>query len=298
MSIDVHQHLWPEPFLDALRARRSAPRLDGWLLHLPGERPFAVDPAHHDADERAALAAADGDELVLVSPSAALGLDRLPPAEAAELQEAWLEGALSLPAPFRAWTMATTPERLQLALDRGAIGLEIAADALAAPHGLDRLRPLLDVLEAARRPLLVHPGPAGTEDGPTRPVWWAPVVPYVAQLHAAWWAWAFDGRERHPQLPVCFVALAGLGPLHGERMRARGGTGRPVDALTFLETSSYGTQAVDGVVRTLGIDVICHGSDRPYAAPSVPALGGAAAHAIRTVNPERMLAGIPQEVPV
>jgi 6-methylsalicylate decarboxylase len=298
MSIDVHQHLWPEPFLDALRARRSAPRLDGWLLHLPGERPFAVDPAHHDVDERAALAAADGDELVLVSPSAALGLDRLPPAEAAGLQEAWLEGALSLPAPFRAWTMATDPDGLQLALDRGAIGLEVAADVLAAPHGLDRLRPLLDVLEAARRPLLVHPGPAGTADGPTRPGWWAPVVPYVAQLHAAWWAWACDGRERHPHLPVCFVALAGLGPLHGERMRARGGTGRPVDALTFLETSSYGTQAVDGVVRTLGIDVLCHGSDRPYAAPTVPALGGAAVHAIRTVNPERMLAGIPQEVSV
>jgi hypothetical protein len=294
MSVDVHQHLWPEPFLAALRERRSAPRLDGWVLHLPGERPYAVDPADHDVDNRAALAAEDGDDLVLVSPSAALGLDRLPPAEAAELGEAWLEGALALPAPFQAWAMASEPDALQRALDRGAIGLEIGADVLAG--GLDRIEPLLDVLEASGRPLLVHPGPAGAADAPTRPAWWAPVVPYVAQLHAAWWAWAVDGRARHPHLPVCFVALAGLGPLHGERMRARGGASTPVDQLTFVETSSYGTQAVDAVVRALGIDVVCHGSDRPYATPSTPALGDAAAHAIHTVNPGRLLAGIPQEV--
>jgi 6-methylsalicylate decarboxylase len=294
MSVDVHQHLWPDPFLAALRERRTAPRLDRWVLHLPGERPYAVDPADHDVDNRAALAAEDGDDLVLVSPSAALGLDRLPPAEAAELGEAWLEGALSLPAPFRAWAMASQPDGLQRALDRGAIGLEIGADVLAG--GLDRIEPLLDVLEASGRPLLVHPGPAGAADAPTRPAWWAPVVPYVAQLHAAWWAWAVDGRARHSRLPVCFVALAGLGPLHGERMRARGGASTPVDQLTFVETSSYGTQAVDAVVRALGIDVVCHGSDRPYATPSTPVLGDAAAHAIHTVNPGRLLAGILQEV--
>jgi 6-methylsalicylate decarboxylase len=300
MSIDVHQHLWPEPFLAALRARRTAPRIEGWILHLPGERPYAIDPAHHDADERAALAAADGDELVLVAPSAALGLDRLPPQEAAELAEAWLEGALRLAAPFRAWAMAGTQQpdaqALQDALDRGAIGLELPADGLAGPGGLDHLKPLLDVLDAARRPLLVHPGPAGADDAPGRPAWWAPVVPYVAQLHAAWWAWEVDGRARHPHLPVCFVALAGLGPLHGERMRARGGAGRPVDPLTFVETSTYGTQGVDAVIRVLGIDVVCHGSDRPYAAPADPGLGDAALHAIRTVNPGRLLADIPQEV--
>ena len=300
MTADVHQHLWPAPFVAALRARRTAPRLEGWELSLPGERPYAVDPAQHDPAARAAQAADFGDELVLVAPSAALGLDRLPPAESAELAAAWLEGALALPAPFRAWAMAGTaapePAALQAALDRGAVGLEIAADLLAAPEGLDRLAPLLAVLDAARRPLLVHPGPAGAENAPGRPDWWAPVVPYVAQLHAAWWAWADGGRARFPALPVCFVALAGLGPLHGERHRARGGTGRPVDPLAFVETSSYGTQGIDAVIRALGIDVVCHGTDRPYAEASLPALGEAATHAIRTSNPGRLLAHVPQEV--
>jgi hypothetical protein len=298
--IDVHQHLWPRPFLDALRARRGPPRLDGWTLELGGEPPYAVDPAAHDPDARAGLAQTDGVEVVCVAPSAALGIDRLPAAEADELAAAWLDGALALGGPFRVWATAglEDPDRgaLRGALDRGAIGLELAADALAAPGALDRLAPLLDVLATARRPVLVHPGPPAA---PTtgRPAWWAPVVPYVAQLHAAWWAWVDGGRKRFPDLPVCFAALAGLGPLHGERFRARGGDGGIVDPLTFLETSSYGTQAVDAVLRVLGIDVLCHGSDRPYADPPSPALDPSARHAIRSANPRRLLAHALEEVP-
>lgn len=301
MSADLHQHLWPEPFLEALRERRSGPRLDGWELHVPGERTYAIDPAGHDPEARAALALQDGDELVCIAASAALGLDRLPPAQAGELAEAWLEGALALGPPFAVWAMAPIHEpdaaALRDALRRGAIGLEVAADVLAAPDGLDRLAPLLETLDAAGAPLLVHPGPAAGHDTPVRPHWWAPVVPYVAQLHAAWWAWVAGGRDRHPRLRVCFAALAGLGPLHGERHRARGGDRAAIDQLTFVETSSYGTQAVDATVRVLGIDVVCHGSDRPYAKPSPPALGDAALHAIRTSNPGRLLAHRPEEVP-
>jgi hypothetical protein len=294
--IDVHQHLWPAPFLAALRARARPPRLVEWTLELPEDAPYAVDPAAHEVDRRAAAAT---ERLVCVAPSAALGLDRLEPAESAALAAAWHEGALALPAPFRAWAMAGTlepdPQALEAALDAGAIGLELAADALAAPDALERLAPLLGVLEAARRPLLVHPGPAAA---PGRPLWWAPVVPYVNQLHAAWWAWSDGGRERFPQLPVCFVALAGLGPLHGERRRARGGPGAgTVDPLTWVETSSYGTQAVDAIVRVLGIDGVCHGSDQPYAAPAPLALGEAALHAIHTTNPGRLLAHAIEEVP-
>jgi hypothetical protein len=297
---DLHQHLWPAPFLEALRARRRPPRLDGWRLETPGEWPFAVDPGAHEPDARAALSTEDGDERVCIAASSALGHDRLAPEESAEIAEAWLEGALALGPPFAVWATAgivePDPAALQRALQRGAIGLELAADALAAPGGLERLAPLLDVLDAEGRPLLIHPGPVAPQPA-DRPGWWAPVVPYVAQLHAAWWAWADGGRARYPRLPVCFAALAGLGPLHGERHRARGGRAAPVDPLTFVETSSYGTQAVDSVVRVLGIDVVCHGSDRPYAQPGAPDLGAAATAAIRIRNPGRLLAHAIEEVP-
>lgn len=281
----------------ALRARRRPPRLDGWTLELSGEPPCRIDPATHDVDARAEQALAAGLELVCVGPSAALGIERLPAAEARDLADAWLEGARALPAPLRAWATATEPEALRNALDAGAIGLELGADALAAPGGLDRLAPLLATLATARRPVLVHPGPAGAGLD-RRPRWWAPVVPYVAQLHAAWWAWADGGRERFPDLRVCFAALAGLAPLHGERQRARGGRDRPIDPLTFVETSSYGTRAVDAVLGVLGVDVVCHGSDLPYATPVPLALDPSARHAIGAVNPGRLLAPALEEVPI
>ncbi len=292
MRIDVHQHLWPAPFIAALRDRSAPPRLDGWTLELFGGDRIAVDPAAHDPERRAG----DG-EVICLAASASLGIDRLAPAESEELAGAWLDGVLALGAPFRGWAtagvIAPDPDALDRALARGAVGLEVAADVLAAPGGLDRLAPLLETL--GDRPLLVHPGPTSGE-ALTRPPWWTATVSYVGQLHAAWWAWADGGRARFPRLPVCFAALAGLGPLHGERHRARGGLDAAVDPLTFVETSSYGTRAVDAVLRVLGVDVICHGSDRPYAASSSLHLDPAATHAITAVNPARLLAPILEEV--
>lgn len=292
IPIDVHQHLWPPEFLDALRARRRPPRLDEWTLVLFGGDRWDVDPALHDPVRRVS-----DQELICLAPSAALGIDRLPPEEAGELAEAWLTGALALGEPFRAWATAGVlepePAALLRALDRGAIGLEVAADTLAAPDGLDRLAPLLDAL--GDRPLLVHPGPTAGQEA-MRPAWWTPTVSYVNQLHAAWWAWAAGGRTRFPDLPVCFVALSGLGPLHGERYRARGGAGSAVDPLTFVDTSSYGTQAVDAVLRVLGVDVICHGSDRPYASRAPLDLDPAALHAFRYRNPARLFTRMNREV--
>jgi 6-methylsalicylate decarboxylase len=282
---DLHQHLWPAPFLAALRARTAAPRLDGWVLEL-ADAAFAIEPDAHDPEQRAAT----GPDVIAIGVSAALGVDRLPTPEAAELAAAWHEGALALGDPFAVWATGRDADALHAALDQGAIGLELAADALVAPDAFDTLAPLLETL--GDRPLFVHPGPSADPD---RDGWWTPVVGYVSQLHAAWWAWADGGRERFPQVPVLFAALGGLGPLHGERFRARGGHGGPVDPLTFVETSTYGTQAVDATVRVLGIDVICRGSDLPYAAPAPLAFDAAALHAIDSANPHRLLT--PLEVP-
>src|SRR5215212_6089252 len=176
MRIDLHQHLWPAPFVAALRDRRTPPRLDGWLLEVAGARPYDVDPTAHDPAARAQLAAATGEDVVCLSPAVSLGTDRLPPAEADRLADAWLEGALALPAPFCTWAAARTPRALEDALAAGAIGWEVAADRLAARDGLDDVAAMLDLLAGAGRPLFVHPGPAGDMAG--RPDWWTPVVPY------------------------------------------------------------------------------------------------------------------------
>ncbi|NRQ32678.1 amidohydrolase [Nonomuraea sp. NN258] len=279
MSIDVHQHLWTPSFVAALRARTAPPRLDGWTLLLDGEPPYQVNPADHEKRDTTGL------ELALVSLSSPLGIEFLPPEECWPLLDAHHAGALALGAPFGAWASTChsgpDPDRLAADLDRGFAGLQIPATA--EPD--DRL---LDLLTERDLPLFVHPGPARV-DG-RRPGWWPALVPYVQQMHASWHYFRAVVRPRHPRLRVCFALLAGLAPLHAERLIARGGPGRGlVDPGFYVETSSYGPRAIDAVVRELGIDVVVNGSDAPYATAPDPGLGAAAAHAIRVTNPRRLL---------
>jgi hypothetical protein len=155
------------------------------------------------------------------------------------------------------------------------------------------------VLEDARLPLMIHPGPVARETADGQPAWWPAIVSYVQQMHAAWFAFRVHGRPRHPRLRVCFALLAGLAPLHGERFAARAGPDVAgdrgvVDPGVFLDVSSYGTRAVDATVRVLGIDTLVNGSDRPYADPVSLDLSPAALHAIRSANAMRLL--YPKEV--
>lgn len=291
MTVDVHQHLWTPGFADALRRRTAPPRLDGWTLVLDGEPAQEIPPRDHDLTARRARN--EGLELALVSLSSPLGVESLPPGEAWPIIDAYHEDALTLPAPFGAWAATCLseidPARLAKTLGEGFAGLQVPATAVRTRAGLAALAPLLDVLTEHDLPLFVHPGPAAEPQGPA---WWPAVVPYAQQMHAAWFAFAAFGRPRHPGLRVCFALLAGLAPLHTERLINRGGERRGrVDPLTFVETSSYGPRAIDAVVRELGVDVVVNGSDQPYATAPDPALGDAARHAVTVTNPGRLLSG-------
>jgi len=295
--IDVHQHLWPTTLVETLRAAKNEPRLDGWTLRLPGEPDYPVTELDHDVKARQALD--PGLAMALVSLSSPLGIESLPLESAAPLLAAWHRGAAALPQPFKAWAAvhSVSPDLpgLRGLLNDGFVGLQVPATSMLTPSALERLGPVLETCEQANRPVLVHPGPvpprAGTEEFPS---WWPAVVDYTAQMTAAWWSWQVVGRALFPSLRICFVAGAGLAPIHHERFSVRGG-GRPgpIDVLTFVETSSYGSRALDALIRVLGIDVIVNGTDRPYAGPIELGLGEAATHAVQVVNPTRLLEGGP-----
>ncbi len=297
MRADVHQHLWPAPFVEALRSRTRAPRLRGWTLELDGEPDYAVNPAAHDPDLRATQAERDDLDLVVISLSSPLGIELLPADEGAELFSAYHDGVLALPPPFHAWAAASLtdvdPDALASRLQNGFVGLSLPATTLLDAPGYERVGPLLKTLEAHSRPLFVHPGPAtraaSGDAADPGPGWWPALVDYVQQMHAAWYAFLVLGRPRYPALRVCFAMLAGLAPLHGERFFARSGQRTVVDEHAFLDISSYGTRAIDAVVRVLGIDVLVNGSDRPYATPPDHGLGAAAHVALRSSNPVRLL---------
>jgi 6-methylsalicylate decarboxylase len=291
LQVDVHQHLWPAQLIEALRRRARPPRLRGWTLELDGQTDDALDPAAHDPAARAEQALRDGLDLALVSLSSPLGIEFLPPEEADELLDAYHEGVLTLPHPFRGWAAArlTEPDgaELERELERGFVGLQLPATALLDAEGYRTAAPLLDVLDDSQRPLMIHPGAAVSS--PQAPPWWPAVVGYVQQMHAAWFAFREYGRPKHPELRVCFAVLAGLAPLHGERFASRTGLRSVIDGRAFLEISSYGTRAIDATVRVLGIDVLVNGSDRPYGEPMSPDLGAAAVAAMRSSNPARLL---------
>lgn len=296
MVIDCHQHLWPPRLVDALRRRTSYPYLRNWTLYLAGEDPYAVGPAAHDVARRRRQEI--GREQVLVSLSSPLGIEHLPGPEGGELIEVWHESALELGDPFRVWAAASVtgldPDGLAKVLRHERVaGLQLPATALADPAGIERAGPLLAEAERAGKPLLVHPGPAPA-CGPGLPSWWPALVPYVSQLHQSWLAWHVAGRRLHPYLRIAFVALAGLAPLHHERLAARGGALGPLDPHVYYETSSYGTRAIDALIRVVGVDPIVLGSDRPYAEPVDPGLGDAFTHALTTANPRHLLTGAPR----
>jgi 6-methylsalicylate decarboxylase len=286
MRIDAHQHVWTEPLVAALARRTSAPRVlrsdGGWWLEVSGEAPSLLPAAPDDTEARSALVREDGVERALVAPSTALGIASLAPDETRILAGAYDEGVRRLPDTFGSW--AADVEALQA---RGHVGLCLPADALGTPAALDGLGPVLETLERLDLPLFVHPVAHATADAPA---WWPALTGYVASLHAAWHAWVAVGRAAHPRLRVLFAALAGLAPLHAERLAARGG---PVDAvhdpLIFYDTSSYGPAALAAMRAVVGPDALVHGSDRPYAEPP-PSTEREA-----TVNAARMLTGACKE---
>ncbi len=290
--MDVHQHLWPAELVEQLRRRSRPPMLRGWTLHTAGEAPFDIHPADHDPQRRAGL---DPHlSRALVSLSAPLGIEQLPVPEAAPLLDAWHRGVLDLPGPFASWASSSTIDPdldgLKGLLTGGFVGLQVPAGTLATPSAIERSAPTLRLCEQLNRPVLVHPGPV-TSPAAGRPDWWAALVDYPAQLQAAWWSWHVAGRGQFPQLRVCFVAGGGLAALHHERWTARARRRFVVDHDVFVDTSSYGRQAIDALVRVLGVDGVVLGSDRPYADARDLHLGAAAQHAVDTVNPQRLLEG-------
>jgi 6-methylsalicylate decarboxylase len=69
--------------------------------------------------------------------------------------------------------------------------------------------------------------------------------------------------------------LAGLAPLHAERLAARGG---PADVAAdpglFYDTSSYGPRAWAAMAAVVGPDQLVFGSDRPVVDAVPPDDGG------------------------
>jgi 6-methylsalicylate decarboxylase len=285
MPTDVHQHLWSEPLIEQLAARRELPfvRLERGLtvLYLAGERPYVIDRVGESPARRAELVERDGLDRALLCLSSPIGIERLSREQATPLLDAYHDGALGLGEPFGVWggLALDHPDAQDVddLLDRGCVGVSVPAGAIAGIEELGRLGAVLERLENRGGPLFIHPGPglADLDRGHActslaAPLWWPALTHYVAGLQAAWLAFQAAGRGAHPRLRVIFSMLAGLAPLQAERLAARGGPGAAgADPLTFYETSSYGPVAIGAITAVVGSRQILYGSDRPVIEPNL-----------------------------
>jgi predicted TIM-barrel fold metal-dependent hydrolase len=312
MPTDVHQHLWPPELIAALRARPTAPCLEG-----DGDRPLVR--MAHEPDGHAALAGhllerrmealdAAGIDRVVISLSTPLGIEALPEPEAVELIGAYHDGIERLVAGsqgrLRAWAAPTLRAAdagaavVSAAIDRGFVGASIPSEALATPAALDSAAPLLEMLERRGRPLFVHPGPGpdtppyARDDG--MPGWWPNLGVYPGLSVRAFFAWRALGAARYPRLRVCFAIMGGAAPFLEERWRVFSGETRAIDRNLFLDTASCGRLALECALATYGVEQIVLGTDIPVISSdpvrsALSGLGPAAEQAVTERNPLRLL---------
>ena len=296
MKTDIHQHIWTEPLVEALARRDEQPfvRREAGLtiLFLAGERPYVIDLDSEVRERRAELVARDGLDRTLLCLSSPLGIEALPRACATPLIDAYHDGALALGDPFGVWGALALdrldPADVDRALDRGCVGISLPAGALGSVDMLTRLSPVLARIQARGVPLFIHPGPgtrlSAKEATLGDPLWWPALTRYVAEVHAAWLVFVCAARRLFPELRVVFAMLAGLGPLHTERLLARGGPQVDVeDPLIFYDTSSNGPYAISLMERIVGVDQLLYGSDRPVVDPDC--------HGVRELPAWESLAG-------
>ena len=283
-AIDVHQHLWPAAFIEALRERDGIPRLDRSTLVLP-EGTYQVDLDDHVLERRLSQLDAAGIDVAVVSLQPTFGLDALPAEERAHLERIWGDGALQLASESDGRIVPLAASRPR----EGFAGVSVGADSF---DDLDALAPVLDALRGSGF-LFVHP--VAGSPAPGAPAWWPALVDYTAQMQRAYFAWLAGGQSRWPDVDVVFAILAGGAPIQLERLASRGVDVRTVlHPNVFFDTSSYGRRALEVCVETFGVEQLVHGSDAPVIDPlvtlrAIRGFGESVEKLVTVDNPNRLL---------
>jgi hypothetical protein len=286
-TYDVHQHLWPPPFVATLRKRTSPPRLVRNEL-TTAEGTFTIDLRAHDPETRLETLDRDGVDVAVLSLQPSLGLGGLPDRDRDELEDTWAEAVRDLVEAGSGRFLAFSPTIVRT----GFAGVSLGSSTFADPEQSARL---LDAAAAAQAAVFVHPDIGGRAD-PARPAWWEWVNGYPARMQSAYLAWLAFGRERWPTLRVLFAMLGGGGPFQLERLARRGMDVRStLDPNTFFEVSTHGRRAMELCIETFGVDQLAYGSDTPVvdSRPTLDAVrgfGDAVTHVLQTDTPSRLLA--------
>jgi Amidohydrolase len=286
-TFDLHQHMWPTVFMDALRARTEPPALRGTVL-TTCEGAFDVDLRAHDPEHRLGELDRDGIDVAVLSLQPTLGIEALPAGVRDALELAWVDGMAELIRRSGGRFRALAPWRV---VD-GFAGTSVGASAL-----LDRERhaPLLAEVDAGGGVLFVHPEAEGARP-PGRPEWWNWAPGYTSQMQRAYLSWLADGREHLASVRVVFSILAGGAPFLLERLSHRGVEVRSaLDSGVYFDTATHGRRAIELCIETFGASQLVYGSDVPVVDPqftlrAVKGFGDAVARLLQIDTPGALLA--------
>src|SRR5262245_26849409 len=152
MRIDLHQHLWPDSLVEAMRARTEPPCLDGDMVRVVHEKPFRLDLEPQRVDVRIAALDEVAIDRAVVSLSTPVGVEALPAEEARPLLDAYHAGVADAVASSggRLAAFAAVPldapdagaSTIAGLIRDGFAGASIASEALASDRGLDHCRDL------------------------------------------------------------------------------------------------------------------------------------------------------------
>ena len=245
-------------------SRRAAPRAAAaGPSSVPGEPDCAGRLADHDPDRaRRARWRRRPRPRATWRLSCPLGIEALPPDEAAPLLDACHEGvagaarARSAPGPRRALSEPDPADARRASSTAAFVGRRACPPRRSRDRRAStRCGPLLEVLERRGAPLLVHPGPrparcarrraaARRRGGRRSPATWP-------RMNAAWHAFAARGAGRRTRgCASCFAMLAGLAPLHARAPgRARRPAARRRPATPSSTPRRTAPRAIDAVVR-------------------------------------------------
>jgi aminocarboxymuconate-semialdehyde decarboxylase len=294
MVIDVHAHLYPQAFMDALAThgppfgvRLSDDRPP--FLCFEGIRFWRYTTGFHDVDVRLRemdAAGVDRQVLSLGPPmtywaegAVGLGLCRVFNDEIAKVVRAHPDRFVGLAAlPLQAMDLALG--ELERAVgDLGLTGIGIGSNVHGVQLDDGRLAALWERGERRGLPIFIHPiNPAGHGDLHDYRLDLAVGFPFDTTIAAA--RLVYSGvLERHPRLRVCLAHLGGALPFLRERIAigfrvgkehfgARFPAAGPPEASLerfWFDTVSYYEPALLAGVACVGADRLVIGSDAPFA---------------------------------
>jgi aminocarboxymuconate-semialdehyde decarboxylase len=295
--IDVHNHYYPPPYIDALRSGHSNVRVTlddegNPLLHYPGDYNIAVR-GHRDIDYRAGVlkeAGVDTQVISLTTP----GTHVESPATAARLASLVNDAFARVVSDYRGGFLAyaTLPlndpaasvrELERASTQLGMRGALLFSNVNGVALADERYWPLYEAANSLGAVLHIHPtAPVGVEA--MTEFWLMPLVGFLMDTTLAAAKLVFAGvPEEFPRVRWVLSHLGGTIPYIAERLdrgfhafrECRANIDRPPsDYLKqfYYDTVNFDAHALELAIAFAGVDHILAGSDYPHQIGSIPSM--------------------------